>query len=112
MARAFLGHALKGVLPSEQEKVVATKRATVRLQEPVKNFLHGVSYAHTPKLDGSTVWAVRGELICDSAHDSNRRLSPCWQWRGHRDCGPKVWSNVLEDRCSGRRRRGPPPGPR
>jgi hypothetical protein len=48
-------------LPSEQEKVVAAKRAAVGLKEPLERCLDGISAADASEIDRSAMRAVFGE---------------------------------------------------
>jgi hypothetical protein len=50
-----------GSLPSEQEKVVAAKRAVVGLKKPLQSRLQGIAGAYAPEIDGSAMRAACGE---------------------------------------------------
>lgn len=53
--------ALNGSLPSKNEEVVPTKRATAWLKEPVESALKDVSSTHTSEIDRSAMWTAYGE---------------------------------------------------
>jgi hypothetical protein len=55
--------------PSEQEEVMTTKRAPVRLQKPVEGPLNRISQAYGPEPDGSAMWTPWGEQPGDTDHD-------------------------------------------
>jgi hypothetical protein len=45
-------------MPSEQEKVMTTKRAPAGLEKPQENSLKEVPDAHTSELNRSAVWTA------------------------------------------------------
>jgi hypothetical protein len=85
-----LGAPLDGNLPSEQEKVVTTKRAPAGLNDPAESCLNRISNANASKVDGSATWAACGnQPYSDWHHGLNisfrrtarRRASIISEWR-------------------------------
>src|SRR5208283_1529464 len=94
-------------VPSEQEKVMTTKRAPAGLQEPEESSLKEVPDAHTSELDRSATWTADQKQPGRGAdHGSIRRLSPCCFWRSRRDFGLTAWSNARRGRRAGFRQGG------
>ena len=99
-------------MPSEQEKVMTTKRAPAGLEEPEENSLKEISDAHTSELNRSAVWTADGKQTCRGAeHGTIRRLSPCCLWQSWCDFGLTAWSNARGGRRAGFRQDGSPPVP-
>ena len=66
-----LRHAPNENLPSEQEEVVAAKRAAVKLKQPLERCLDRISAACASKIDGSAMRAACGEEPYSGAdHDA------------------------------------------
>jgi hypothetical protein len=58
---AVLGGSAHGRQPSQQEKVVAAKRAAVGPQDPVDGLLHGVANAYPSKINRFAMRTARGK---------------------------------------------------